>query len=257
MTNIKSCILDGKKKGGCASCPFHCPHRIALHGLDGSGGRIGASGMPEEYKHLTLTNSPANEGQEALYESLERYVQSFGEEDVKSVYLWSESPGTGKTTTACALLNEWISRKYVEYWRKGEQVPQVLGVFLDINEMQSEYNLATMSNNDEGLEKVANKIERSKVAPYLVIDDIGVRDATDSFRSLVHSIINHRVVNGMPTVYTSNLPIKSKVPLSERRAANGPYDMEEVFDERLYDRIRSNVGSMEFGGVSNRKHVGR
>lgn len=238
----QKCILNEKRSGGCGSCSPHCPHRIALNGLTGVGGRVGASGMPKDYLATSLTNSPVNDSQGSIYASLGRYIQTFSDDDVKSVYLWSESPGTGKTTTACALLNEWISRKYVEYWRAGKQVPQILGMFLDINEMQSEYNLATMANEDSEMKRFKDKIVRAQQAPYLVIDDIGVRGATEAFRAYVHSIVNHRVSNGMPTVYTSNLSIE---------------DMEDVFDERLYDRIRSNTGVMEFSGGSKRKHVGR
>src|SRR5699024_8731768 len=38
----------------------------------------------------------------------------------------------------------------------------------------------------------------------LVIDDVGVRSATESVRSLVHSIINARLTNNKPTIFTSN-----------------------------------------------------
>ena len=239
---MQKCILDGNRVGGCATCPPHCPHRIALNGLEGSGGRVGSSGIPSEYKHLTLSNSPAREHHKGVYESLGRYVQTFGTEEVRSVYLYSEEPGTGKTTTACALLNEWIMREYVRYKKEGKTVPQLLGMFLDINEMQSEYNIATMTNDEDSLKRFGERIKKAQSVSYLVIDDIGVRDATEAFRSYIHSIINARVNNGLPTVYTSNLSIS---------------EMEEVFDARLYDRIRNNSGVIRMGGKSKRKHVGK
>lgn len=243
MTEHQKCVLDDKKKGGCATCSPHCSHRIALQGLNGIGGRVGSSGIPLEYQGVTLTNSPARESQLALYESLSRYVKTFNlGEDVKSVYLYSDEPGTGKTTTACALLNEWITRRYLTHLKNGEKVPQQLGMFLDINEMQSEYNIATMVKDDNKLKEFGERILKAQQTPYLVIDDIGVRDATEAFRGYVHSIVNARVSNQLPTVYTSNLEID---------------EMEEVFDRRLFDRIRSNTGVMEFKGKSKRRHVGR
>lgn len=237
MTQKQSCILDDKRKGGCASCPTHCAHRIALYGLNGSGGRIGSAGLPKEYRNLTLTNSPARVGQPKIYESLERYAATFGGDDVKSVYLWSESPGTGKTTTASALLNEYIARTYIEALRNGEQPAQVLAVFLDINELQTEYNLASMTNDEDAMKRIGARIKRVQQAPFAVIDDIGVRTASEAFRAYVHAVINHRVTQGAPTVYTSNLPIE---------------EMATVFDARLYDRIRDQCGVIHFAGSSKR-----
>src|SRR5690625_6928190 len=73
------------------------------------------------------------------------------------------------------------------------------------------------------MKRIGAKIKRTQDAPFAVVDDIGVRSATEAFRSYVHAVINHRVTSGLPTVYTSNLPMS---------------DMANVFDARLYDRIR-------------------
>lgn len=236
--NTQNCILADKRKGGCSACPAQCPHYIALHGLNGEGGRIAAAGLPKEYRHVTLANSPVRESQAKVYTALERYAATFGVSNTdKSVYLWSESPGTGKTTTASALLNEWIARNYIGSLRKGEQPAQLLGIFFDVNEFQTEYNLATMTNEDASMAKIKTKILRVQRAPFAVIDDIGVRGATEAFRAYVHAVINYRVTNGLPTVYTSNLPIG---------------EMAQVFDARLYDRIRDNCGVIHFEGVSKR-----
>src|SRR5690625_4439291 len=109
----KSCILEDYRKDKCADCDRLCGHRIALMGLDGNGGRVGAAGLPKDYRYVTLGNSPVRESQAAIYASLERYAETFGNDDVKSLYLWSANPGTGKTTTACALLNAWIAQDYL------------------------------------------------------------------------------------------------------------------------------------------------
>src|SRR5690625_5040770 len=172
-----------------------------------------------------------------IYTSLERYVATFGGGEEKSLYLWSANPGTGKTTTASALLNAWIAQDYLGAIKRGEQPRQVSGVFFDVNEFQTEYNLATMTNDDEAMERIGARIKRVQGAPFAILDDIGVRAATEAFRSYVHAIINYRVTNNMPTVYTSNLPIE---------------DMAEVFDDRLYDRIRDQCGVIPFSGASKR-----
>src|SRR5690625_3850518 len=234
---MTKCILEDYRKDKCASCDHLCGHRIALHGLDGNGGRVGAAGLPKDYRYVTLANSPVRESQPEIYATLERYVSTFGGGEEKSLYLWSESPGTGKTTTASALLNAWIAQDYLGAIKRGEQPKQVSGVFLDVNAFQTDYNLATMTNDDEAMERIGARIKRVQSAPFAVLDDIGVRDSTEAFRAYIHAVINSRVTGNRPTVYTSNLPIE---------------EMAHVFDDRLYDRIRDQYADIQFGGKSKR-----
>lgn len=232
-----TCILSEYRTDKCASCSKICPHRIALHGLDGRSGRLGNAGLPDDYRGITLANSSARESQAKNYAIFERYVETFSRGDVKSLYLWSESPGTGKTTTAVALISEWIARDYLGALKAGKQPRQTPAIFLDINELQTRYNLATMTGDDDAMKRIGATIKRTQSAPFAVIDDIGVRSATEAFRSYVHAVINHRVTSGLPTVYTSNLPMS---------------DMANVFDARLYDRIRDQCLDLHFEGKSRR-----
>lgn len=243
MAKSNRCILSSYRKDGCSSCDRLCPHRIALNGLDGNSGRLGNAGLPDDYQGITLANSPAREGQPEIYRLLEQYIKTFRRarepdaEPIKSLYLWSESPGTGKTTTAVALISEWIAQDYLGAIKAGEQPIQTPAVFLDINELQTDYNLATMTNDDEAMERIGARIKRVQSAPFAVIDDIGVRDSTEAFRAYIHAVINSRVTGNRPTVYTSNLPIE---------------EMAHVFDDRLYDRIRDQCADIHFGGKSKR-----
>src|SRR5690625_3132746 len=224
---MSKCILSEYRADKCASCSHICPHRIALHGLDGKSGRIGNAGLPADYRGITLANSPAREGQTKNYELLERYVETFSRGGVKSLYLWSESPGTGKTTTASALISEWIARDYLGAIKRGEQPRQFSAYFLDVNALQTSYNLATMTNDDEAMKRIGAIIKRAQDAPFAVLDDVGTRSSTEAFTAYIHAIINHRVSNKLPTIFTSNLPLE---------------EMREIFTERLYDRIRDQCG---------------
>lgn len=169
-----------------------------------------------------------------------RAVKLLGE--IKSVYLWSKEPGNGKTSTACALLNEWIARQYIGALRKGEQPAQLLAYFLDVNSWQRLYTGFTRGGIPKEIAEKNSalyyrQMAAAERAPFAVLDDIGVRADTEGFRGDLHAVINYRVTNGLPTVYTSNLPIK---------------EMAQVFDARLYDRIRDNCGVIHFEGVSKR-----
>lgn len=238
-----TCILSERHRAKCVTCPPTCLHKIALHGLNGVGGRISAANLPEGYKYLTLTNSPVRTVQGRIYTLLTDYVATFERQfdetapQIKSLYLFSKNPGTGKTTTACALANEYLIVHYLGSLKRGRRPLHQPTYFLDVNEFQTEYNLATMTDDEAGIERIKTTISRCRAVPFLVMDDIGVRDTTEAFRAYLHAIINRRVTSGLPTVYTSNLPIE---------------DMAKVFDARLYDRIRDMCLDLYFDGESKR-----
>lgn len=229
---MTKCILEKYRKDRCESCDNLCAHRIA------TAGRLESADLPAGYRGLTLDNSPARESQAKIYQTLERYVESFRKGGrIKSLYLWSESPGTGKTTTAAALVSEYIAADYLAAIKAGKSPSQSPAIFLDVNAFQTDYNLAAMTNDDAGMERIGATIKRLQNAPFAILDDIGVRDATEAFRSYVHAIINYRTMHELPTVYTSNLKLS---------------EMAQVFDARLYDRMRDQCAEIHFPGGSKR-----
>lgn len=240
---MTKCILADKRKGGCSECPAQCSHYISLHGLNGSGGRVGAAGVPKDYRYYTLANSPAREGQAKIYGQLAAYVKTFERQfdadadRIKSLYLWSESPGTGKSSSASALINAYLIAHYIGSLKRGLQPKQRPALYLDVNIWQTDYNLAAMTNDEAGLAKVTATMRKAMAVDFLVFDDVGVRSSTEAFKSLVHAIINARVTNSLATIYTSNLPI---------------VEMATIFDARLADRMSDQCLSLHFAGTTNR-----
>lgn len=261
MTQVltEKCLL--RNIGNPALCEPFNPAYIALHGLDGKGGRVKSSAVPSDYLGVLLADSPAREGQAEVYTKLDAYARSFSKqfederkrlategqsEDeirIKSLYLWSESPGTGKTTSAVALLNEYLIVHFIGKLKRKESPEQRPVYFLDANQLQTEYNAFNRPRVPEDIAEPAsrryyNAIEYAKQTEFVVIDDIGVRSVTDGFRADLHSVINERVTNMRPTVYTSNIPIEQ---------------LEDVFGERrLVDRIREMTMPIHFEGSSKR-----
>lgn len=243
MTHAKHCVLaHACNLADSESCTRFCPHFIATDA------RLKSANVPREYRLITLKNSPVRASEPTIYKTLDAYVKTFiraldaPSEPIKSVYLYSPTPGNGKTTTAIALLHEYLIRHYVGSLQRGRQPEQVPVYFLDVNEFQTLFNEFNRSNVPADVAEFAaheyyRQYHKAKVTPFVVLDDIGVRSASEAFRGDLHSIINHRVTNGLTTVYTSNLPIE---------------ELARVFDARLYDRVRDMCIVLPFGGESRR-----
>ena len=243
MTNATNCVLaHACNLANTTSCTRFCPHFIATDA------RLKSANVPREYRLLTLSNSPVRASEPTVYKTLDAYVKTFirafnePSEPIKSVYLYSPTPGNGKTTTAIALLHEYLIRHYVGSLQRGRQPEQVPVYFLDVNGFQTLFNEFNRNNVPADVAETASReyyyrYHKAKVTPFVVLDDIGVRSATEAFRSDLHSIINHRITNGLPSVYTSNLPIE---------------ELARVFDARLYDRVRDMCIVLPFGGESKR-----
>ena len=249
MRHSDLCVLSGhcSIKDG-ADCNNVCPAYIGVHGHNGEGGRLGSAHLPAGYRGITLANSPARTGQPEIYVNLERYVATFTrqftkDKPIKSVYLYSFEPGTGKTTTAAALITEWIIAAFIGGLQRGLTIPERPAYFLDVNEWQTDFNAFNRPRVPESIAEPAaarfyRKQQAAATAGFAVLDDIGVRDASDAFRSELHTVINARVSGGLPTVYTSNVPMS---------------DLATVFDRRLADRVRDLCEEFTYVGKSFRR----
>jgi len=248
QTNANNCILRAPCRSATdpTVCTRLCPHFIALHGASGEGGRAAAANIPVDYRRVTVADSIVRAEQNEAYAKVDLYVSTFdrmfSEDRIKSLYLFSREPGTGKTTTAASIANTFLIAHYIGSLKRDRQPLQRPVYFLDVNEWQTwfaQFNRPRVPDHiaAPASERYYSAMEAAKAAPFLVMDDIGVRDASEAFRGDLHAIINHRVTNRMPTVYTSNVPIE---------------ELAQVFDERLADRVRDQCAVVSFKGESKR-----
>ncbi|QWI73319.1 DNA replication protein (plasmid) [Bacillus mycoides] len=228
------------------------PHLIAIQGYSGNGGRVGAANTPKQYKGTLLKDCVVRESEPKIISALERYVKTFvrqwetyeDSDQILGLYLYSPKKGNGKTTTAIAIMHEFIARNYIGNIKRGLNAPHQPAYFFDVNEWQTLYSEFTRPNIPRHIAEpaAAEFYRRDKIArtvPFLIMDDIGVReDVTDAFKMDLHRIINHRNAQELPTVYTSNVPLS---------------DLERIYrDERLSDRIRDMTIQFTFTGDSKR-----
>jgi DNA replication protein DnaC len=242
-----NCLLKEAFKNGsaCGNEGGICFHSIAVES------RVRSANIPSDYENITVESSPVRDQQPDVYRKVDAYVKTFvrqfgpdarGEERIKSLYLYSDATGTGKTTTAAAIANEYIKRHYVGSLKRGLKAKRRPVFFLDMNELQGFYNKANRPNVPRDIAEAAARdyfeiLDIAKSVDLLVIDDLGLRSASEAFRGDVHIFLNHRAANEMPTVYTSN------VPLSE---------LKTIYSKQIWDRVRDMCMEVPFEGESKR-----
>jgi DNA replication protein DnaC len=233
--HASKCLLVGKCKiANSDACNPRCNAFIGAHGLSGSGGRVGAANVPEEYRLMTVATSPARGSQAEAYRLLDAYTQSFDRqfEDamqakieqhmakglseyeaknkarIKSLFLWSKSTGTGKSVSASAVVNEYLIANYLGSLKRGIQPHARPAYFQSVNELQTLHNKMHSPASMDVKERIGNELlrltELAKKTPMVVLDDLGVRTATQSFIAVLFEILDYRSSHGLATVTTTN-----------------------------------------------------
>lgn len=245
MSNEKNCILKGicKNAGILPFCSPSCSFFNSIHG------RIKESNIPRDYERFTITHNPVRDTQREAFEMIDlwaklsfpRIHQEDGER-IRPLYLYSAEPGTGKTAAACSILNSYLIYHFINGLHQDKNEIKNITYFLDFNGWQrtfSEFNHPSLPR--ELKEEISRKFylmrESAKQAKLLVIDDIGIQSPSEAFGAVAHDLINHRVSNRMPIIFTSNIQMNQLI---------------REYDPRLYDRIRDQNTEIIFDGSSKR-----
>ena len=98
-------------------------------------------------------------------------------------------PGTGKTYSASAVINEFLERNsMLDY------------VFYNSSDLNHDW-LRELSETGHD----SHLLRRLKEVDILVIDDLGFRRPTPAYLDFHYSILNTRIVNRKRSLYTTNL----------------------------------------------------
>lgn len=101
------------------------------------------------------------------------------------------TPGSGKTYFAIALLKGLIDLNIYNWL-----------IFIKSDDLDNELLKAVLESNE------AYVLEKYHDVPFLFIDDIGVERVNERIIKQYYSIIDRRLSNLLPTVFTSNLSVE-------------------------------------------------
>jgi DNA replication protein DnaC len=164
--------------------------------------RLKKANIPEEFSSLTISSFRID-----VYETKEHqeraarakrvaanYVRKFHNPEVKGkgLYLYSYTKGSGKTRLMASILNA-LTKQY-----------EVLTLFMKADELLNEIR---RTFNPESKVNTSQLIQQIKDVDVLAIDDIGVEKVSDWVEETLTSILDYRMTNHKPTLFTSNLSV--------------------------------------------------
>lgn len=173
--------------------------------------------IPRKYSGCRLANLPFHASCPDAFRAIHRFVTNIKTlvAEGKGLYLFGKTPGTGKTTAACTIGNEYIISKAFT----SQQQPQVL--FVTTSKLLERLRKA-MDWQDEALSDYLRLIE---TIPLLIMDDIGAEKPSEWVQERFYNIVNDRNNELLSTVFTSNLTL-------------------DELELRLGSRVRSRIEEM-------------
>lgn len=234
-----------------SECNDECFAYVVLHGTDGTKGYYGNTRVPKRYQDCDVENLPIQKDNPKAFEIITKYAS----EPLKYVldkrlglFLFSipnkDNPlgtGTGKTTSAITILNEYLIARVKQFLQDNFNMKDNPVMFIKLSELQNTYNSqfrGGLELQKQGSYKYYNLLNRMKTTELLVVDDVGIRDLTEPFKNEIYDLIDTRVTEELPTIYTSNYPLAK---------------LNDFLGERIVSRIDGQCYQVGFVGKDNRK----
>lgn len=221
-----------------------------MYGLKGNAGYWNSKNVPKKYNDLTLKDLPIEQDNPKAYRAINKYISNILDyvlNENLGLFLYSIpthenrlGTGTGKTTTACIILNEYLKARVVQSLQDKQLVNNPV-FFVRLAEFQNKYN-EQFRGSRECQEQASDRYyamkDRMKSTELLVLDDIAIRDCTEAFQNELYDIIDHRAIEELATIFTSNYHLDN---------------IAEILGERTVSRITGMTGQVGFTGRDHRK----
>lgn len=251
MNGNRDCSFDKTTR----TCDYTCFACTFMHGVDGGNGGLWATtGVPKKYKGTRLDNLPIEASNPKAHKIIKQYIERilyFVQEKNAGLFLYSiptkDNPfgtGTGKTTTATAILNHFLIERSRTYFRGEQELKDNPALFVKATELQNSYNAqfrGTFEQKEQASIRYYSLKEALKCTELVVLDDIATRGSrvTESFEDELYEIIDYRdsQLDVGATIYTSNVTMD---------------ELTKHLGERISSRISGATVKVGFTGKDNR-----
>ena len=186
-------------------------------------------GVPAAFLRKTLDDVlPIDPTVSTAVSIARRYIRKFDEaKTLGAGFVFYGRPGTGKTMTACSLMQELMAKdidcQYIALW--------------DL------LRIVKVANTFGGDEKQLDRLCR---VTLLVLDEVGVQSGTQFEENLLMQVIDSRVRDMLPTIVITNLAPSSSDEDKQQT-------LQKKLGFRLFDRICDRCWFIPFRGPSQRK----
>lgn len=214
-------------------CNVTCYPFVLLHGTDGKGGFWATRNVPKKYDNCLKENLPIKNENPAVYQAVMGYIDTVIEKvqgTNRGIYFYGGT-GTGKTTTAVTILNEYLIARVRQHLRGEKKIEVNPVLFVRLSEFQNIYNgqfRGTPDMQSNSAVRYYRFKERMKEVDLLVIDDIALRGLPEGFMNEIYEIIDHRATEDITTIFTSNV---------------GYQELKEFVGDRIASRIQGMCGN--------------
>lgn len=208
--SMKGLLLTAQLEGYGMTQPFYESGSFVLAGQIDE--RRNNSGMPMKYMSKTGKDFKFDMyGEDTTTQKTicNAYIQNF-KSGIRGtgLYIYSETPGSGKTFLTCCIGNEIL---------KKQDISLKFITMADFIELSFK-----ASKIDEDWDKLRSIRE----ATLLILDDLGANNTKASIDNALFSLVDYRNKNNLPTIYTSNLSREG---------------LKEKFNDRVVSRIFDNT----------------